>query len=124
MGKASVPYGGGSTGDPKTLVRAKVEEEGNISGFLPTRAFSETTGDLLECHRNGAADLQSTTASCKNRVRATFLPGSLEIMWEEGQSSMTLCSSSVEIPTDQGGPWQTVSTKKESSGTTSIHITM
>ena len=80
MEKERVPYGGGSTGDPKTLVRAKVEEEGNISGFLPTRGFSETTGDLLQCHRNGAADLQSTAASCKNRVRATFLPGSLEIM--------------------------------------------
>ena len=57
------------------------------------------------------------------RVRATFLLRSLEIMCEEGQSPKTLCSSPVEIPTDEG-PWQAVDTKKESSGMNSIHITM
>ena len=38
-------------------------------------------------------------------------------------SPKTLCSSPVEIPTDEG-PWQAVDTKKESSGMNNIHITM
>ena len=64
MGKERVPYGSSSPGDPEIMVKAEGRGGRNFSSFLPT-----ATGDLLKCHRNGTADLPSTAASCKNRIR-------------------------------------------------------
>ena len=57
--------------------RQKAEEAGNFSSFLPM-----ATGDLLQCHRNGAANLPSTAARVKTGSDAGGKGTLLHYWWE------------------------------------------
>ena len=72
--------------------RQKAEEAGNFSSFLPM-----ASGDLLQCHRNGAANLPSTAASCKNRTRC-WRKGNPLALLVGMQSDTATAENCMEIP--------------------------